>query len=1498
MNTLGPSGNTPLILKELDIPGRTGPVSSNPDVWGINIAAAQDNFPRQGLLCRAGPWSTMGRGDKLVVSWGTGNQVINATVEDHEIGTTLTKFVPTARIQDGRYKVSYAVTRFGQTAEPSEVMDVLVKLDRPGGQDTSEEPGHPSLIMTIPKDILEGGIDKDNVAAGVLITIGPDPDSAQPYPNAAAGDVIQVSWGGVFVLGAPLTQDQADGKAPVTVHVTEAHIREASDSDSSGLAVAYEVYDLVDNRSEDWSVAQRVVVAIDTSRLPAPLLKEASNNVLDVDKLGDANGTAQVVAMDESQFKVGDIIILRIKGTPTEGGPIDVEISSDPLSNVPSIPEISIPNALLRQLAKAQLALSFRLQKADGSPDLPSKTRFINVIGEVRRLQAPVALDAEQGALDPDLAQVRVEIPFDDSFLAGQAIKLFWLGTRPDLSTYLPDLPLRPISPKEIDDKKPLPITVPGAHLKPIEGGTLELYYQLLIEDAVLGTMNRANATHAIRESIHAEPLQVGEPRLELPEPKVDFVVDGVLPPDIAGTTLTVLYRNTVKDDEVFREWQGSKTGPDSDSIKLTSFTAGQEVPFPISAELIKGNEGGTVKASYSIKWADGRPTSFSNALEFSVGTVLDLTPPRLKEAPDDISLDPIAAKDALTALVNYSGMALNDEIVVTFTGAPGSPAGGSYTAPAKKVQALGVQEIALVNSVVAFNLGKAVSVSYTVKRGGNAPLPSTARQLVVLALRLDLSNVPKILQAENGGDGPTLNLAAISTATIHAPNWPLIALRQYVWLRFKGTLANGTVYDKLIWQAPTSITNPAWLTGFYEYNLTAAWLNELKGLKHGSTFSLEFKAALGGSQVEAEAQTFPLRTYTLNTVADEKPLITKAEDSKGVEIPQADITVDTTVKLTGSAAKGQQVQVRDGTTIKGEPVAHATTGIWEWTMITLSVSAHSFTAKALYGSGLESTARTLTIVAADAPTITAANGLPSGAAIANGGITVETGVKLTGSAAKGLKVDVRDATGSKGTPTAHATTGIWEQTVSALTVATHSFTAKALYGAGQESAARTLTVVANIVPELRLITDPKGVEIANNGQTVHTTVIVSGIATPGSTIDLVNAGAPIAGTEIQVNPQGNWEFSLTGLVAGTTYELRARRQGGAVSNARKVAVVALLVPTLDKVLDSAGVEIGEGGFTASTSLKLSGKASNGQQVEIFDGQGTGAASKGIATAHTTTGLWEHTITVPLGGRRLYAQSLYHSAATFSNVRTLTVAALVDPTIISIKDTKGAEIAHDTTTKETTFALTGKAAAGLTVELRDKGGVVVPTISVGANGEWKHTLASQAPGAHSYTVKAKYGNLPESAPRILTVIALTTGFEDFPVSTAFELTEVGEKHASTSGLEFTVTAAGAGMRVNKVHQDRLLYLYAAARIKIINGFARSFTIRYIRIQNPGRDDIAKVVFYNLSGQSIGEKILSKIGSTPSLEYTYDAPSNSEISYIEIDNWAVVGATQYVEFRWR
>jgi hypothetical protein len=101
-----------------------------------------------------------------------------------------------------------------------------------------------------------------------------------------------------------------------------------------------------------------------------------------------------------------------------------------------------------------------------------------------------------------------------------------------------------------------------------------------------------------------------------------------------------------------------------------------------------------------------------------------------------------------------------------------------------------------------------------------------------------------------------------------------------------------------------------------------------------------------------------------LTIVPVEAPTLTSVKGSpSGDDIPEGGTTVETAVTLGGTASKGQNVEVFDGTTSKGQATANATTGVWTLLVSGLSESVHRFKAKALYGTGVESAVRTFTVV-------------------------------------------------------------------------------------------------------------------------------------------------------------------------------------------------------------------------------------------------------------------------------------------------------------------------------------------------------------------------------------------------------------------------------------------------------------------------------------------------------------------------------------------------------
>ncbi|MFJ4197104.1 hypothetical protein ACIP0B_23805, partial [Pseudomonas sp. NPDC089534] len=303
----------PLALREPEIPGRTEP--QLPDgSWGINCAAAKDNFPDKGMKVHVLEWSGMQVGDSVVIDFDNGKVDQHTITQASEVGQRVTLWVPPGRITSGAHTLSYTVTRLSQAPEPfSPPVRLYVKLELPGGQDLDPEEGaHSELYQYIDPELVAGGIDKDAAAQGVDIVIKAKPGRpAKPvYPNMAVGDVVTLSWGGVLVRSAPVTQAQVDDPAnnPLTVHVSPAAILEAGDSGPEGLAVTFTLHDLVNNAAEDWCRETRLVVDTGSSRLEAPIVKQANGNVLDLDTLGDEDLDLQVWA-DATNFKLNDVIV-------------------------------------------------------------------------------------------------------------------------------------------------------------------------------------------------------------------------------------------------------------------------------------------------------------------------------------------------------------------------------------------------------------------------------------------------------------------------------------------------------------------------------------------------------------------------------------------------------------------------------------------------------------------------------------------------------------------------------------------------------------------------------------------------------------------------------------------------------------------------------------------------------------------------------------------------------------------------------------------------------------------------------------------------------------------------------------------------------------------------------------------------------------------------------------------------------------------------------------
>ncbi|UZE16735.1 hypothetical protein LOY70_23050 [Pseudomonas sp. B21-054] len=327
--------------------------------------------------------------------------------------------------------------------------------------------------------------------------------------------------------------------------------------------------------------------------------------------------------------------------------------------------------------------------------------------------------------------------------------------------------------------------------------------------------------------------------------------------------------------------------------------------------------------------------------LDIHLDRQLDLPPPRVKEALGN-NLDPVDAKDTLTVVVRYDDMLPTDLLSVTWAGTAGA---GSHTTGAEEVGTVGDREVPIPVAVLAFNLGKTVTVSYTVTRNNRATTtPSDPLLLSVRDIAQSDLPTPLIREAANGGTGPELDLASFAgDANVTVTPWPLIAIDQKVWLYCEGTKTDGTRHTITL-QTATSLTADEVRIGLSK----PVPRGQLQLLRDRSDLSVVLQVTFNKAPDITEAISFPLRTYSIRSVVLETPLITSVKDPGGTPISDNGYTLATTVKLTGEATPDTKVEIFDEDEYKSTLEVDGK-GLWEGNLSGLDLGEHSLTARGIY---------------------------------------------------------------------------------------------------------------------------------------------------------------------------------------------------------------------------------------------------------------------------------------------------------------------------------------------------------------------------------------------------------------------------------------------------------------------------------------------------------------------------------------------------------------------
>ncbi|MFJ2683410.1 hypothetical protein ACIOYV_06685 [Pseudomonas sp. NPDC087342] len=838
------ASSAPLTLRPPYFPSSTTLADPRHYAGGIPIRALEGN-----LQCIIPPWNIMGIGDRVDVTWQSlTSPAVSKTIEfDHEVDKQVVLWIPRGQVLEGDAEpVFYQVTRRGQTSERSDPLETyLVKTTRPGGYDDSPEEGHSGFKYSFLTDI-SGGVDADMANRGVQMRI-------EPYEHMTAYDRIVCRWGSQEVMHYPVTQAQVNDPVnnPIIITFTRAVIEAAGDGPR--VVVTFQVIDCVDNRPDErapWAKYTYVLVDLGGNRLDAPLVLVAGlpTDSIDLDQLGDDDVNVRVYT-PVADFAVGDTVRLTWTGTPAQGTPIIVGPLLELVNFVPFQLDFTIPNAAVKAIAQGYATVSY-VRIRSGEADRPSKNASVSVRGNINRLPAPSVAQAPGGTLPADAPYATISVAYFEGRKTGDLITIHCQGQRPGGSeTYYP---IRIIV-ADSDGRSAITRDLPGSEIAPLGGGTLRLYYVVANDDLTVRSERESlplnlNVGVALPDFNRAEITEADGDVL-LPE-KTPNGANVIAPFNVPGDTLP--------GDTVGLRWTGSVTGAHPlYEIPLTTQTAGKPVPFLVSAEHIHPNVNGTVEVDYYRKRGT-EATRFSRKRVLSVGNALpDWDAPAIKEASGG-TLDPMRA--TLTLTVQVPGTLQPDDLLsVTWSGAAGS---GSYTSEAKPVREIG-QNIEISVLLVAYNLGRDVTVSYAVSRGG---VPAKASLPLVL-------NVQRIPDEHPGFPTPRISRAQgneldvnqlVGTDTLLIDRWPFPAVGQRVYLTLSCPGADGTNVPLVIWTGQAHNYEPEIMLPLQNY------LNWLKGRRDGATLSIVFKVNLDKVANDATAVKFPVRTYIVRA-SDEK---------------------------------------------------------------------------------------------------------------------------------------------------------------------------------------------------------------------------------------------------------------------------------------------------------------------------------------------------------------------------------------------------------------------------------------------------------------------------------------------------------------------------------------------------------------------------------------------------------------------------------------------------
>ena len=838
-------------------PESTMPVEGSSVMCGIPISIYDDK--PGGLNITLDPYPGKEARDVIfLILNGEDAPVASHNVEEGTEAKLVDFYLPHRRLLDGINTLECRVRRNSGNEENSrQPLTMLYHAVRPGIKDRDGSiEGHSELTLGFPiaenngVDVVKEGLDGNLRQLTVHCT----------YPFCRAYDHIDIDFGGYVVHFSvlPSQAPQIPSNLPTRVTVVISATELDRIPSRRAVPVRFMVTDRVGNitdPSSPWSAATIIDVDRKNERLPEPIFREdpADNNdaaeIIDLQKLA-GRPLLLIVRTNHPSYRAGDEVKAIFRSPPSPDYSVPMGIVEVEFGQ-PKPLILQVPNNLLisGRAVSAFYETDFKTVKQQNY----SRTAWADVIGvPLPDLKAPWVIDAPGGVLYPlnnqQGATAWVEML---EFLPGDQVRLVVEGASGAGSPVFQPIAL------DATGKAQFPLN--PAFIVANMGRTVNIHYVLI--------RSSEQKTSPILP-LTVRPIDNLDNKL--PTPLIDRYPGETLDPFTLPTDNSIRTRVArwsfieqqpqwvwldyigVNDDgSVYRESTYTQTPMPAGGV------AGGLAPFTPVLNLRKLRDKSQLTIEFRISFAQG--TTKDRALLFPIKTYTidaqskDLPPPTLTEATGTgttVTLQPERAINGGTVVVSYTSMTTQDRITLTVRGRAGL---GSPVIASKDGESDASVLFTIPPTAIAANFNRSFVVFYTVTRNG-VVLPASGS----LTVNVGMPNLPTPYIKDPVGD--VINVSTLAgTERTSVVQWPFQRSGQFIHLNYQGTLANGQATSLVVWRGAAH--NSA--DGMY-YAAPYAWL---RTLKNDSTFTINFAVSFTGVNTTADATPFPVRTYTVKSV-------------------------------------------------------------------------------------------------------------------------------------------------------------------------------------------------------------------------------------------------------------------------------------------------------------------------------------------------------------------------------------------------------------------------------------------------------------------------------------------------------------------------------------------------------------------------------------------------------------------------------------------------------